>query len=340
MATPSNSHSDHKGHDHSKVRDHHDGGHDHDHDHSHVPTVTKDNERKILISFFIIFTFMVVEAVGGVISGSLALLADAGHMLTDAIALGLAYLAFRLGRRAADGQRTFGYARFEVIAGFVNALTLFGIVGWIVYEAIERLQQPYEILAGPMMLVAVIGLLVNIFVLWYLTRGDTDHVNIKGAVLHVIGDLLGSVGAILASIIILYTGWTPIDPILSVLVALLILRSAWKLLKNTLHILLEGAPDNAGSTQITEHLLKTVPGLQDVSHIHVWSLTSGRVLATLQVQPIEGADLRSVVKQVEQELKTKFDIEHPTIGIDWDGMDRCSLEQPGNAAASHAGHSH
>lgn len=122
MADPSHSHSDH----------HHGDGHDHDH--SHVPTVTKDNERKILISFFIIFTFMVVEAVGGVISGSLALLADAGHMLTDAIALGLAYVAFRLGRRAADGQRTFGYARFEVIAGLVNALTLFGIVGWILMK--------------------------------------------------------------------------------------------------------------------------------------------------------------------------------------------------------------
>ena len=130
MANSSHSHSDHDGHDHSK-HDHSHGG-SHDHDHSHVPTVTKDNERKILISFFIIFTFMIVEAVGGVISGSLALLADAGHMLTDAIALGLAYVAFRLGRRAADSQRTFGYARFEVIAGLVNALTLFGIVGFIV----------------------------------------------------------------------------------------------------------------------------------------------------------------------------------------------------------------
>ena len=188
MANSSHSHSDHDGHDHSK-HDHnhgggHDHGHDHDHDHSHVPTVTKDNERKILISFFIIFTFMIVEAVGGVISGSLALLADAGHMLTDAIALGLAYVAFRLGRRAADSQRTFGYARFEVIAGLVNALTLFGIVGFIVYEAIERFQEPQPVLAGSMFVVAIIGMLVNLFVLWYLTRGDSEHVNVKGAVLH------------------------------------------------------------------------------------------------------------------------------------------------------------
>ena len=261
-------------------------------------------------------------------------------MLTDAIALGLAYVAFRLGRRAADSQRTFGYARFEVIAGLVNALTLFGIVGFIVYEAIERFREPQPVLAGSMFVVAIIGMLVNLFVLWYLTRGDSEHVNVKGAILHVMGDLLGSVGAIVAAIVIWYTGWTPIDPILSVFVSLLILRSAWSLLKNTLHILLEGAPVNAGSTQISEHLLKTVPGLQKVSHIHVWSLTSGRVLATLQVQPTEDADIRGVCKQVEHELKRKFSIEHPTIGIDWDGMASCSLEEPNTAALSHAGHSH
>ena len=191
MANSSHSHSDHDGHDHSK-HDHSHGG-SHDHDHSHVPTVTKDNERKILISFFIIFTFMIVEAVGGVISGSLALLADSGHMLTDAIALGLAYVAFRLGRRAADSQRTFGYARFEVIAGLVNALTLFGIVGFIVYEAIERFREPQPVLAGSMFVVAIIGMLVNLFVLWYLTRGDSEHVNVKGSISNQSGLHSGSV---------------------------------------------------------------------------------------------------------------------------------------------------
>ena len=318
----------------------HGHGHDHDHDHSHTPTITSDNERKVLLSFGLIFTFMAVEVVGGLLSGSLALLADAGHMMTDAAALALAYAAFRFGQRAADSKRTFGYLRFEVIAGFVNAVTLFAIVGWIVYEAWQRFQEPQPILAGPMFGVAIAGLLVNILVFWILTRGDSEHVNIKGAALHVMGDLLGSVGAIVAAIVIWYTGWTPIDPILSVFVSLLILRSAWSLLKNTLHILLEGAPVNAGSTQISEHLLKTVPGLQKVSHIHVWSLTSGRVLATLQVQPTEDADIRGVCKQVEHELKRKFSIEHPTIGIDWDGMASCSLEEPNTAALSHAGHSH
>ncbi len=315
-------------------------GHDHDHDHAHVPVVTKDNEKKILISFLMIFSFMFVEAVGGVLSGSLALLADAGHMLTDAIALGLAYIAFRLGRRAADERRSFGYARFEVIAGLVNALTLFGIVGWILYEAIMRFQQPHPVLAGSMFVVAVIGMLVNLFVLWFLTRGDAEHVNIKGAVLHVMGDLLGSVGAIIAAIVIWYTGWTPIDPILSVFVSLLILRSAWKLLKNTLHILLEGAPDNVNSRDIAEHLRTAVAGVRKVSHIHVWSLTSGRVMATLQVQPIESADLRRVVTSVGQELRTRFNIEHSTIGIDWDGEEHCNLEKRMLPDASPIGASH
>lgn len=236
----------------------HDHGHDHDHDHDHTPTVTSANERKVLLSFFLIFGFMVVEAVGGVLSGSLALLADAGHMLTDAAALALAYAAFRFGRRAADSKRTFGYLRFEVIAGFLNAVTLFAIVAWIAYEAWERLQAPPVILAGPMMIVAVLGLLVNVLVLWIMTRGETDHVNVKGAILHVMGDLLGSVGAIVAAIVIYLTGWTPIDPILSVLVAALILRSAWKLLAKSIHILLEGAPEDASPEKVEQGLMGAV----------------------------------------------------------------------------------
>lgn len=319
----------------------HDAHADHDHgghDHSHVPRATPNNERRILVSFLLILTFMVVEAVGGYLSGSLALIADAGHMLTDAIALGLAYIAFRLGRRRADGRRTYGYARFEVIAGLVNALTLFGIVAWIGYEAMQRFLAPHEVLAGPMVLVAIAGLLVNLFVLWYLTRGETDHVNVKGAVLHVMGDLLGSVAAIVAAVVIWYTGWMPIDPILSVLVSLLILRSAWALLKNTLHILLEGAPDDAQAEDIVRHLKTTLASVEDVRHVHVWSITSGRTLATLHVRPRPGVDLPTMVKQVERELSEQFGIEHPTVGIIWDEADHCSLETV--KVDPHAGHAH
>src|SRR5690606_23286541 len=290
----------------SRSHSHHHGHHDHD----HTPTVTSANERKVLLSFFLIFTFMVVEAVGGVLSGSLALLADAGHMLTDAAALALAYAAFRFGRRAADSKRTFGYLRFEVIAGFLNAVTLFAIVAWIVYEAWQRLSAPPVILAGPMMIVAVLGLLVNLVVLWIMTRGETDHVNVKGAILHVMGDLLGSVGAIVAAIVIYLTGWTPIDPILSVVVAILILRSAWKLLAKSLHILLEGAPEDATPEKLERGLMDSVAGLAAVSHVHVWQLTSGRTMATLHVRPNDDDEARLVVKRVEQALRGQFNIEH------------------------------
>ena len=320
----------------------HSHSHDHGHDHSHVPTVTSANQRKILISFVLIFTFMIVEAVGGVISGSLALLADAGHMLTDAMALALAYMAFRFGSRAADSKRTFGYLRFEVLAGFINAVTLFAIVAWIVYEAWGRLQAPPVILAGPMMIVAVLGLLINLLVLWIMTRGDTEHVNVKGAILHVIGDLLGSVGAILAAVIIYLTGWTPIDPILSVLVAALILRSAWKLLAKSIHILLEGAPEDASPEKVEQGLMSAVPGLAAVSHVHVWQLTSGRTMATLHVRPNVDEEARAAVKRVEAVLREQFSIEHATVGIDWNSEadeNVCSL-QPRTDRHAHSGHDH
>ncbi len=307
----------------------------HDHDHSHGPTVTGDNERKVLLSFFLIFTFMIIEVLGGLVSGSLALLADAGHMLTDAAALALAYAAFRLGRRAADAKRTFGYLRFEVVAGFINAITLFAIVLWIAYEAWQRFQAPHEILAGPMLGVAIVGLFINVLVFWILTRGDSEHINIKGAALHVLGDLLGSVGAIAAAVVIYYTGWAPIDPILSVIVSLLILRSAWKLLGKSLHILLEGAPDNATPKLIEHHLIETVPGLASVSHIHVWLITSGRAIATLHICPEDNTDAHPVVSSVEQQLKSQFAIEHVTVAVDRnDEIASCSLSQP-SLALSH-----
>jgi len=316
MAHPHDSHSHHAHHDHS---DHH--------DHSHVPTVTSANERKVLLSFLLIFSFMLVEVAGGVLSGSLALIADAGHMLADAAGLALAYAAFRFGRRAADARRTFGYLRFEVVAGFLNALSLFAIVLWICVEAWGRFQKPQTILAGPMLGVAVVGLLVNVLVLWMLMRGDSDHVNIKGAVLHVMGDLLGSLGAVGAAIVIHFTQWTPIDPILSVLVSLLILRSAWKLLAESLHILLEGAPANAAPEAIARHLQASVPGVEGVSHVHVWMITSGRTLATLHVRLADESRARSVVRAIERELSAHFHIEHVTVAIDWreEHADACSL---------------
>ena len=312
---------------------HHHHSHDHSchshHGHSHAPEVSGANERKVLLSFFLIFSFMIVEVIGGLISGSLALLADAGHMLTDAAALALAYAAFRFGRKAADTKRTFGYLRFEVIAGFINAITLFVIVGWILFEAWERFSEPQPVMAGPMMAVAIAGLVVNILVFWILTRGDSEHVNIKGAALHVMGDLLGSIGAVAAAVMIHFTGWTPIDPILSVVVSLLILRSAWALLAKSLHILLEGAPDNATPDQIRNHIKDNVPGVTDVSHVHVWLITSGRALATLHVRPEHDDMARDVTLAVEAELLKEFPVEHVTVAVDWNEGESvvCSLAE-------------
>lgn len=304
----------------------------HDHGHSHAPEVSTQNERVVLTALVLTASYMLVEVAGGLLSGSLALLADAGHMLTDAAALALAWAGFRIGRRAADARRTFGYMRMEVLAGLINALTLFALVAWILFEAIQRLRQPVEVLSGPMLVVAVIGLLVNIAVFAILHRGDRDHVNIRGAMLHVIGDMLGSVAAIAAAVTIRVTGWMPIDPILSVLICLLILRAAWALLRSTFHILMEGAPPDIDIERLQAHLLEQVPGVAHVQHVHVWSITSGRVLATLELGLDAGADQRQVVPAVKQALADHFGIGHTTVEVLFDPPQACALRAAGPEA--------
>ena len=296
--------------------------------------MTSRNERVVLIGFLLTFGFMFAEVIGGLLSGSLALIADAGHMMTDAAALALAWAGFRFGRRAADKKRTFGYMRFEVLAGFVNAVALMLLVAWIAYEAALRLLHPAPVLAGPMMAVAVLGLLVNGGVFYMLMQGDREHVNIKGALLHVMGDLLGSVAAIVAAGIIWLTGCTPIDPILSVLLSALVLRAAWSLLRNSLHILMEGAPSGLDTDEMRARLVGSVPGLADVSHIHVWSITSGRATATMHVALAEGADPASVVRGLKARLAQDYEIGHSTVEIDWEGVAAdCPIGRPVAAGA-------
>lgn len=320
--------------------------HDHDHGHSHAPEVNSRNERIVLVAFLLTFTFMFAELIGGAFSGSLALIADAAHMLTDSAALALAWAGFRFGRRAADSRRTFGYMRFEVLAGFVNAVSLLLLVIWIAWEAVQRLLDPTPVLAGPMMVVAVLGLVVNTGVFYLLMQGDREHVNIKGALLHVLGDLLGSVGAIIAAGVIWTTGWTPIDPILSVLLSALILKSAWALLGNSMHILMEGAPSGLDPDAMRRDLVGRVPGLADVSHIHVWSITSGRTTATMNVALADAADPATAVRALKTHLAADYGIHHSTVEIDWDrtGTD-CSMGSPGHDDHDdhnhdHQGHAH
>ncbi|MBO0661464.1 cation diffusion facilitator family transporter [Jiella flava] len=302
---------------------HHDHGHTHDHGHGHHHhglTVSRGNEKAVLFGFALTFTFMIAEAIGGLVSGSLALIADAGHMLTDSAALALAWAGFYFGRRQSDDRRTFGYMRFEILAGFVNAIALIALIVWIAYEAVMRIITPDDVLAGPMFAIAVLGFFVNVGVFFMLRQGDAEHVNIKGAMLHVLGDLLGSVAAIVAAVAIWLTGWTPIDPILSVLLSVIILRSAWALLKSSLNILMEGTPGDIVLDEMRAALLAEVEGLAAVSHVHVWSITSGQPLATMEICLDAGADPRAVVAKVKHVLDHRFGITHSTIEIDGGGQ--------------------
>jgi cobalt-zinc-cadmium efflux system protein len=285
------------------------------HAHSGLP----DARRRVWIALGLTGTFMLVEVVGGVISGSLALLADAGHMLTDTMALGLAAVAFRIGSRPPDSRRSYGYARFQILAAFVNGLSLLLIVGWILYEAVERLITPSTVLGGTMLLVAAAGLVVNIVCFAVLHRGDQHNLNIRGAALHVIGDLLGSVAAILAAVVILATGWMPIDPILSILVALLILSSAWRLVRRSAHILLEGVPEGVQTDEIRQRLIDEHAGISDVHHVHIWSLTNEQLMLTMHVVLQDHSrDSTSIVRAIKRTLQQHYAIEHSTIEVETD----------------------
>jgi cobalt-zinc-cadmium efflux system protein len=294
------------------MHDHeHSGGHHHHH-HSHAA-----NERSVAAAALLTGLFMVAELVGGIWSGSLALLADAGHMLTDFASLALAWLGFRLTHQPADARRTYGFDRFSVLVAFVNGLALFAIGAWIVFEAVQRLREPVEVLAGPMLWIAIAGLAVNLVVLAILRAGDSHNLNVRAAVLHVIGDLLGSVAAVAASVVILLTGWTPIDPLLSVIVALIILRSAWRVVADSGHILLEGTPPDFDAHAVIENLRAALPYLTDVHHVHAWSISQERPMVTLHASVLADTDSTVAVREIKQMLAARFRITHATVEIEY-----------------------
>ena len=284
------------------------------HDHGVAPTA--GNERKLATAAAMTGGFMLAEVFGGVISGSLALIADAGHMLTDFAALLLALGAVRLSRRPATWKRSYGYDRFSVLAAFVNGLSLFLIAAWIFYEAVKRFREPVEVLGGLMFWVAVAGLVVNIAAFWMLTRGEGSNLNVRAAALHVLGDLLGSVGAIVAAIVIMLTGWMPIDPILSVFVTLLILRAAYRVVTDSAAILLESAPEGLEAEKIREVLLEGVEGVTGVRHVHAWSITEERPMLTLEIDAASGSDPSAVRRAVKTLLHERFDVDHVTAEVD------------------------
>jgi cobalt-zinc-cadmium efflux system protein len=286
----------------------------------------ESDSKRVQIALVLTGVFMLVEVAGGLISGSLALLADAGHMLTDTMALALAAIAFRVSARPADAKRSYGYHRFQILAAFVNGLTLVGIVLWIVFEALNRLMAPSDVMGELMLAVAGAGLLVNVAAFLVLHGGDQENMNLRGAALHVMGDLLGSVAAIAAALIVIFTGWMPIDPLLSVLVAALILRSAWDLLKRSAHVLLEGAPEWLDVRQMQDRITAAVPGIVSIHHVHVWGLTQQRVMLTMHIC-IAGRDEdpTAIVRGVKRILLQEFGIDHSTIEVE---NELCADEDP------------
>ncbi|WP_147535978.1 cation diffusion facilitator family transporter [Bacillus marasmi] len=289
------------------------GHHHHGHSHGHSHT---GNKKALFSSFLLITAFMVVEVIGGFLTNSLALLSDAGHMLSDSVALGLSFFAIKLGERKATENKTYGYKRFEIIAAALNGLTLIGISLYIFIEAYHRFFNPPVINSMGMLTISVIGLLVNIIAAWILMKGDKEeNLNVRSAFLHVIGDMLGSVGAILAALFIYFFGWGIADPIASVIVAVLVLISGWRVTKDSLHILMEGAPIRIE----VEKVKKTLMGIQNVKGVHdlhIWSITSGMPMLTCHIA-IEGEGMHDkVLHQAQSILHDDFGIEHSTIQVE------------------------
>jgi cobalt-zinc-cadmium efflux system protein len=278
--------------------------------------------------------FMVIEAIGGLISGSLALLADAGHMLTDAGALGLSLLSAWIALRPASASKTYGYQRWEILAALINGAALFGIAAWVILEAIQRIQHPQPIRAQLFLIVAAGGLLVNLISLAILHGIRQGNLNARGAYLHVLGDALGSVGALAAAGIILLTGWTVADPIISIALAVLILVGAWRLLRESANILLEGVPGHVSMADV-QHRMLGVAGVTAVHDLHVWTVTSGLVaMSGHAIVPRLDAH-PEVLDQIRSEMAL-LGIAHVTIQLEV----QHECEEPRAVAGSAAAHDH
>lgn len=317
-------------------------GHDHHgHDHTHGA-----NKKTLLISFLIITAFMVVEVIGGILTKSLALLADAGHMLSDSISLLIALIAFTLGERAANYGKTYGYKRFEILAAIINGVTLLIISIYIFYEAYQRLLDPPTVASTGMLIIASIGLIVNIIVAFIMLRGgDTENnLNMRAAFLHVLGDLLGSVGAIIAALLMIFFNWIWADAVASVLVAVLILISGWRVTKASFHVLMEGTPSNIDVEEIVT-MMKGVEGIQGIHDLHVWSITSGQNVLSCHII-VDGnmtiEESQSLLRTIEHKLEHKG-IGHVTIQVETEDHpheDTIMCQAKYNMEAHHHGHSH
>ena len=281
--------------------------------------------RPLAITLVLTTTFMVVEVIGGLITGSLALLADAGHMLSDSASLALALFAFWLSGRPATPDRSFGYKRAEILAALVNGVALVAISIWIFAEAYSRLQDPPEILGGWMMVVAVIGLFVNIAGALILSRSEGESLNLQGALRHVLADVAGSIGAISAALIIILTGWRYADPLVSVLVGILVLGSSWTLLRDSVNVLLEASPRGIDPNEVGKTMVAT-EGVREVHDLHIWTITSGFPALAAHVLVGREENCHDRRRDLETVLERDFGIEHTTLQVDHVGDHHADLQ--------------
>ncbi|MCC7429590.1 cation transporter [bacterium] len=285
-------------------------GHNHSHKHSH-----SENRKYLTFAFVITVSFMFIEIIGGYVSGSLALLSDAGHMFSDAFALALSIFASKISTKAKNGAKTFGYQRTEIIAALINGMTLILIAGLICFEAFERFVVPSEVKSLEMLSVATLGLFVNLLSAWILTKGSNENLNVKGAYLHILGDALGSVGAIFGGILIYFTNWLYVDPIVSVLIAILIIFSSANLLKETFNILLEGTPQHINFEKVRNSIL-CVGNILSVHDLHIWSLTNGEEILTCHLVSNGEIENEFLLQKINSMLKSSYHVTHTTIQIE------------------------
>ncbi|MGH2846207.1 MAG: cation diffusion facilitator family transporter [Thermoleophilaceae bacterium] len=305
-------------------------GHAHEHDNRAA------NRRALGSALALTSAFTIAEVVGGLLTGSLALLADAAHMLSDDFSLGLALFATWLAGRPASAKRSFGYQRAEILAALANGVTLVVISIWIFYEAVRRFQDPPEILGGWLLAVAVLGLLVNLAAAFILSRGEGESLNVSAAMRHVLADVAGSVGVIAAALIIILTGWRYADPLISVLIGGLVLGSSWTILRDSTRILLEATPPGIDSNEVGRRMA-AVPGVREVHDLHIWTITSGFPALSAHLLVGKGDDCHALRRQLERLLQDRFDIEHTTLQVDHepDG-ELIELEMPEQRRAPHA----
>lgn len=311
--------------------------------HSHNHAVGNKNEKALWIAVALTGSFLIAEVIGGILSQSLALLSDAAHMFTDVAALAISLAALRIAQRPADRKRSFGYYRFEILAAAFNALLLFAVALYILYEAYKRLFSPPEIQSSTMLVIAVLGLGINLISMRVLTGGKDESLNIKGAYLEVWSDMLGSLGVIAGAVIIRFTGWTWVDSVVAVGIGLWVLPRTWILLKASLNILLEGVPEEIDVGQVGERLL-AVPGVQSYHDLHVWAITSGKVSLTVHVVHSPEVPAATVLDAIRERLAHDFQITHVTIQCELVPCEQTDedyhFESHEDAHGSHEGHRH